>query len=110
MDKSAEPSQTNKGFEDQIAEMSNSAPGSIADPTFDWHDFRDFLLNEENFDIILNALQKDAVAQSVLNKQQVHNKIHKGLTEFTRVQNEVQCDGTLWIQRNIYLLTFLEQV
>ena len=71
---------TDKAFEEQQpVEMTNSVPGYSDDPTFDWHDFKDFLLNEENFEIILNALQKNTDAQSVVNQQQVHNKIHHGL-------------------------------
>lgn len=81
---------TNKVFEEQPAEMSNSALGCSDDPTFDWHGFKDFLLNEENFEIILNALQKDADACSVVNKQQVHNKIHQGFTKFPGLQTVVQ--------------------
>lgn len=93
MDNNVQSVWTDKVFEEQPAEMSNSAPGSSHDPTFDWHDFKDFLLNEENFEIILNALQRDADAQSVVNQQQVHNKIRQGLTKCTRIQTVVQNDA-----------------
>lgn len=101
MDNSVQSAWTEKVFEEQPAEMLlNSAPGSINDPTFDWQAFKDFLLNEDNFDIILNALQKDADAQSVVNQHQVHNKMHQGLTKYTRLQTVVHT-VMLWIQCNI---------
>lgn len=89
MDNSMQSACTNKVFEVQPAEMSNSALGCSDDPTFDWHGFKDFLLNEENFEIILNALQKDVDDQSKVNKQQVHNKIHQGFSTFPRLHTVV---------------------
>lgn len=92
MDNSMQSACTDKVYEEQPAEMSNSATGFSNDPTFDWNDFKDFLLKEENFEIILNALQKDADAQRIVNQQQVH-KIHQGLTIFTGLETVVQSDA-----------------
>lgn len=80
MDDSVQPACPESIFERPPAEMISSALGSIDDLSFDWHGFKDFLLNDKNFDTILNALQKDADHQSAVNQQQVHNKIHRGLT------------------------------
>lgn len=81
MDHSVQPACPENIFEGPPAEMINSALGSNDDLSFDWHGFKDFLLNAENFDTILNALQKAADPQSAVKQQQVHNKIHQGLTK-----------------------------
>lgn len=80
MDNSGQTLHTDKVFEKQLAEMSNCVLGNSNDSSFDWQGFKEFLLDENNFELISNALQQGANAQSVPNQQQVHYKIHKGLT------------------------------
>ncbi|XP_029699640.1 transcription factor 7-like 1 [Takifugu rubripes] len=66
------PACTHTVCREQPAEMSNPAPGADHDPTFDWQGFKDFLLEEENFDTILNALQIDENAHRLVHQQQLY--------------------------------------
>lgn len=92
MDNSVQCACAESIIEGHPAEMIDPAQGSSDDPHFDWHAFKDFLLQEEHFYTILNALEKD-FDQSVANQQQVHNKIHQGLREFTGLLPVVQSDA-----------------
>lgn len=67
---------TQEVFGEQCAGRINVAPALADDPTFDWHSFKDFLLKEENFEVILNALQIDLDAQRPMHQPQVHAKLH----------------------------------
>lgn len=80
---SVPPAYTHAVCSEQPPEMSSPAPGADYDPTFDWQGFKDFLLDEENFDSILNALEMDENAQRLEHQQQVHAKLHLEITKCT---------------------------
>lgn len=102
MDNSAPPACTHAACREQPAEMSNPAPRADYDPTFDWQGFKDFLLEEENFDTILNALQIDENAQRLVHQQPVHPKLHLEITKCTLIYLNMFSFPTLVVSAYFY--------
>lgn len=102
MDNSAPPAHTHAACREQPAEMSNPAPAAHHDPTFDWQGFKDFLLEEENFDTILNALQIDENAHRLVHQQQVHAKLHLEITKCTLIHLLMSSFPTLVVSAYFY--------
>lgn len=96
------PACTCAGCTEQPAEMCNPAPAADHDPTFDWQGFIDFLLDEENFDTILNALQMDENAQRLVHQQQVHTKLHLEITKCTIIYLLMSSFPTLVVSASFY--------
>lgn len=102
MDNSAPPAHTHAACREQPAEMSNPAPAAHHDPTFDWQGFKDFLLEEENFDTILNALQIDENAHRLVHQQQVQAKLHLEITKCTLIHLLMSSFLTLVVSAYFY--------
>lgn len=99
---SAPPAYTYPVYREQPAEMSNPAPGADHDPTFDWQGFKDFLLEEENFDTILNAIQMDENVRRLVHQQQVHAKLHLEITKCTIIYLLMSSFPTLVVSAYFY--------
>lgn len=102
MDNSTPLAGTHAACCEQPAEMSNPVPGVDYDPTFDWQGFKDFLLEEENFETIMNALQIDENAHRLVHQQQVHPKLHLEITKCTLIYLLMSCFPTLVVSACFY--------